>query len=66
MARTEADGPVDTRAGLSPGQRVEVVSGPLSGLEGDLAALEANRRVELLLQFMAHRGNSPRKVPVQG
>jgi len=46
------NGLVDFTPGLVPGDSVEVVSGPLSGLVGRLASCDARGRVEVLLEIM--------------
>ena len=52
MAQVDEEGLLASVDSLSTGQRVEVTSGPLAGLKGDLAVLDPDGRVELLLHFM--------------
>jgi len=40
---------------LLPGQRVRIMAGPLSGLVGELVALDENQRVKVLLDFLGKR-----------
>ena len=49
---TQPDGCVDLGPALRPGQEVRLVSGPFSGLAGQLAGIDGHMRARVLLQIM--------------
>jgi transcriptional antiterminator RfaH len=51
-ADTESIVSIETRADFRPGQRVRVIEGPFSGLEGIIQARTARERVDLLLAIV--------------
>ena len=61
------DGFVDaSNDSLKPGQKVEILSGPMAGHIGKLLSLDAGNRVTVLLQMLGHfvRGQIGRKAVV--
>jgi len=52
IAAADSSGMIGVGPDLQPGQKVRLVSGPFAGFVGDLASLDADGRVRVLLELM--------------
>ncbi|MEX0852708.1 MAG: transcriptional activator RfaH [Bauldia sp.] len=55
LALADSSGLLSLERRLEPGQRVRIVTGPLAGLVGQLAALDERGRVKVLLDVLGTR-----------